>query len=190
MQRLFIIIETILIIAAAPPYIIDTLKRKTKPERATWLILSVLSVIGFIAELKVGVNWGLVFLGLDAATSITVFALSIPFGVGGSTPLDRYALAIASLGVIVALVVDKPIVALFGTILADIAGTSLTIRKAYLEPSTETTISWLLVGVAACFSVLAIGKIEFALLVWPVYLAVANLAVPAAQGIGRLSDKV
>ena len=185
MRAVFVAIETALILAAAPPYVIDTLKRRTKPERATWFILSVLSVIGFVAELNIGVNWSLVFLGLDAATSITVFALSIPFGVGGSTPLDRYALAVAALGVAAALVVDKPIVALFGTILADIAGTSLTIRKAYLESSTETTVSWLLVGAAACFGVLTVGKIEFALLLWPVYLALANLAVPAAQWIGR-----
>lgn len=189
METTFIIIEAILILAAAPPYIIDTIKHKTKPERATWFILSILSVIGFVAELRLGANWSLLFLGIDGATSLAIFALSIPWGVGGFTLLDRYALVVAAIGVVIAIAAHQPLIALLGNILADAAGTGLTIRKAYLRPSTETTISWLLVGGAGVFAALSVGKLDFSLLLWPVYLVIANLAVPAAQGLGRLNSK-
>ena len=185
MLELFAAISLVLTLLAAPPYIIDTFNRKTKPQRATWLILSILGLIGFFSQLAIEANWSLVFLGVDTAASLTVLGLSIPFGIGGFSLLDRYALVVAAIGVIVSVVANRPVIALLGIILADVAGTFLTVRKAFLHPGTETTISWVLVGSAAVFSVLAVGKTSLDLLIWPVYLVLANFAVPAAQFAGR-----
>ena len=37
-----------------PPYIVAILKGKAKPERASWLIWSVLTAMGFFTQLAVG----------------------------------------------------------------------------------------------------------------------------------------
>ncbi|HET9850590.1 MAG TPA: hypothetical protein VFP35_03140 [Candidatus Saccharimonadales bacterium] len=185
MLAVFAALSVIFTVLAAPPYIIDVLRRRTKPQRATWFILSVLGLIGFISQAKIGINWSLVFLGLDTAGSILVFLLSIPYGVGGWYLLDKYALAVAAIGVAISIAEDQPVIAIAGIILADLAGTALTIKKVFTHPSSETTVSWLSVGVAAVFGVLAVGKLETQLLIWPIYLVIANFAVPLAQYAGR-----
>ena len=47
--------SAVLIIAGAPPYIINTIKGRTRPERITWLIFSVLGLIAFVSQFYLGV---------------------------------------------------------------------------------------------------------------------------------------
>jgi hypothetical protein len=185
MVQLLVALTVITFLLAAPPYVINTVKGKTKPERATWFIWSILGLIAFVAQAKLGATWSLVFAGVDALGSIITFGLSIRFGVGGWTQLDRIALVIAALGVIISLVEQQPIIALLGVILADASGTILTIRKTFLAPDSETTISWLLVAVGAVCSILSIGRFDLVLMLFPAYLALANLSVVVSQLIGR-----
>lgn len=176
-------------LTAAPPYVIDTLKGKTKPERATWFIWSVLGVIAFVAQFRLGATLSLLFTGLDAFGSISVFLLSLHYGVGGWTKLDKIALAVAGFGVFAALLGRKPLFAIIGVLLADASGSILTIRKAFFMPDTETTISWWLVSVGALCSVLLVRSWDISLLLYPTYLFVVNGSVPCSQALGRWRAK-
>jgi len=179
----------LMLLAGAPPYLIDILKGKTKPERATWFIWSVLGVIAFFSQVSLGAHWSLLFAGFDAFGSILVFGLSLKYGVGGWTRLDKIALGIAGLGVFVSFVSHQPAVALIGVVLADLSGAVLTIRKTYLAPDSETTITWLFVGSSALFGALSVGKWSFGLLLYPVYLTIGNYGVLVAQWLGKISHK-
>jgi len=189
MYQLLAILSVVCFLLAAPPYIFDTVRSKTKPERATWFIFSVLGIIAFISQAKLGATWSLVFSGTDAFGSVIVFLLSIKFGVGGWAWHDKLALVVASIGTVISLVVQQPIIALLGVILADISGTVLTIRKTFYAPDTETTFSWLVVGCGALTGMFAVGSFDIALLLYPTYLLVANWAVPATQLIGRAHQR-
>lgn len=169
---------------AAPPYIIDTIRGKTKPERATWFIWSVLGTIAFIAQLDLGATWSLLFTGLDTLGCVCAFFLSLRYGIGGWTFLDKIALGVAAFGVAVSLITHAPIVALGGVIAADASGSFLTIRKTYHMPDSETTISWLLVSIGAGCSLLLVRSLKVGLLLYPIYLFMANAGVVVAQRIG------
>ncbi|MDB5164583.1 MAG: hypothetical protein JWL89_209 [Candidatus Saccharibacteria bacterium] len=184
MQEVFALISAILILVAAPPYVIDTLKGKTKPERVTWLIFSVLGLVAFVSQLSLGASWSLLFSGLDTGASVLVFALALKYGVGGHTRLDVAALIIASIGVVIAVIAKEPVISLLGVVLADISGVALTVKKAFLSPASETAISWLLVGTASFFGLLSTGKFSFGLILYPLYLMIVNYAVPFAQFLG------
>lgn len=171
---------------AAPPYVIDTLSGRTKPERTTWLIWSVLGVIAFIGQLLLGATWSLAFTGFDTAGCIFVLLLSIRYGVGGWTTSDRLALAAAVVGVAIAVAARSPLIAVLGVMLADVAGTVLTVYKAYKQPETETTFSWLLMGTGALCGVFSVRSWSFGLLAYPVYLTIVNYAVPVAQMFGHM----
>ena len=178
-------VSVILFIVASPPYVLDTLKGKTKPERATWFIWSVLGLIAFVSQVKLGATWSVVYTGLDTLGSVSVFILSLRYGVGGWTLLDRMALAIAVAGVAVSLIAHQPVIAILGVILADISGTILTVCKTYLAPDSETTVTWLLVGTGALCGLIAVGKFDLGLMLYPAYLTAANYAVPLTQFVGR-----
>jgi hypothetical protein len=182
--ELFAAISAVIIIAGAPPYVIDIFKGKTRPERATWLIWAVLGTIAFLSQLSLHGGWSLVFVGLDGLGSILVFLLSLRYGVGGWTWLDQIALVIAAIGVVTSLVAHNPTFALCGVVVADLSGTVLTVRKTFLAPSTETTITWFMVGTAALLGVFSVGKWQMDLLIYPVYLMLANYSVLAAKYLG------
>ncbi|HVS58750.1 MAG TPA: hypothetical protein VHD60_03355 [Candidatus Saccharimonadales bacterium] len=182
--EIFAILSGLILVAGAPPYLIDILKHKTKPERATWFIWSVLGTIAFISQLSLHGGWSLLFVGLDGLGSIIVFLLSLKYGVGGWTWLDRIALIIAAAGVVISLVAHSPTLALCGVVLADISGVVLTIRKTFLDPGSETTITWFFVGTSALLGALSVGKVQFDLLLYPVYLTIGNYGVLTAKYLG------
>ena len=187
MFQVLAVISVILFLIAAPPYIIDTLHGTTRPERASWFIFLVLNLTAFVANITLGASWSLVFLGLDTMGSLIVFSMSLKYGVGGWTRLDRAALAIAAIGVAVSFIAREPVIALIGVILADAAGTVPTIFKTFAEPGSETTISWLLTGTGAVCGLLSVGKFDVPLLLYPAYLTLANYAIPVTQFVsGRL----
>jgi hypothetical protein len=189
MKEILTLFSVVFILAAGPPYFLDILRKKTKPQRATWLIFTVLGLIAFISQLQLGATWSLVFLGLDTLGSLSVLILAIPYGVGGFNLLDRYAMGVATAGVLVAILAGKPIIALLGVMAADLAGAVPTIRKAYLAPESETTLSWLLVGTAAALGAFTVGKMDLSLLLFPIYLTLIQYAIPLAQLFGRMKAK-
>ncbi len=184
--EIFAVIAGLMLLAGAPPYLVDILKGKTKPERATWFIWSVLGMIALISQINLHGHWSIVFVGLDAFGSLMVFSLSLKYGVGGWTRLDKLALVIATAGIIFSFLAHAPIIALLGVVLADLSGAVLTVRKTFLAPETETTITWLFVGTASLFGVLSVGKLDYGLLIYPLYLALANYSVVVAQQFGHL----
>src|SRR5260370_26682229 len=117
MFQILAVISVLLFLSAAPPYILDTIHGKTKPERATWFIYATLGVIAFISQVQLGAQWSLIFAGFDALGSIVVLTLSLKFGVGGWTVLDRAALIVAAVGVSIAVLAHQPIIAILGVLL-------------------------------------------------------------------------
>ncbi len=186
MDQTFAILSVVLSLAAVPPYYIAILHGETKPERATWVIFSVLNLTALVSQVYLGATWSLAFLGADTLNSLGVLALAVKFGVGGWTRLDRLALAVATVGVIISILARQPVIALLGAVLADFSGTSLTIRKAFRAPGSEALISWLLSGSSALCGLLSVGKWDAALLLYPAYLVFANYAIPVAQWVGSV----
>lgn len=126
---------------------------------------------------------------MDLLDVLIVFGFSIHYGVGGWMRLDKIALVIAAIGVAVSFAANQPLIALLGVILAELAGTWLTIYKVYLMPESETAITWILVGTASMFGTLAVGRLQFNLMVYPIYVVAANYGVALAQKLGRSSHR-
>lgn len=186
LPELFGILSGVVIFFGGPPYLLDILKGKTKPQRTTWFIWSVLGVISFTSQLKLGAHWSLVYVGLNAAGNIAVFLLSMKYGIGGWRKLDVLALCIATIGVTIALYVDSPLIALLGSILADFSGTSLTLYKTYLQPTTETSITWFFLGTSSLFAAMAVGKWDVSLLLYPLYLSAVTYGVLVMQWLSAV----
>lgn len=147
------------------PYIRDILARKTKPERASWLIWTVLTVIAFFTQFAKGASYSLWLPALETCGLTIVLFLSIQFGVGGLQKRDLAALYI--------------------TIGIDAIGTILTVQKAYEKPETETLSTWLLVASAGILGMLAVGQWNTILLSYPFYIFLANGATASAMLLGE-----
>jgi hypothetical protein len=167
------------------PYLRDIFRHTTKPERASWLIWSVLGSIAFFSQLAEGATWSLWLTGIDTLGVLLIFLLSIRFGVGGLTRRDIIALTAAGIGLILWYFTRHASIALLITMLIDAAGAYLTVVKAYEDPGSETLSTWVIVAIAGILGMLAVGQFNLILLSYPFYIFLANFAVAIAMLLGK-----
>ncbi len=168
------------------PYIIDTIARRTQPQRASWLIWSVLSGIAFFSQLYEGANLSLWFAGVQASGTMVVFILSIGQGVGGFLKkTDCLVLAAAAIGLLLWYLTESAAYALGITISISLLGGSVTVLKAYKDPDSETMQTWFLSMIASALALFSVGHIDWVLMAYPLYLLVLNTAIVVAMIAGR-----
>ncbi|MEK7577296.1 MAG: hypothetical protein AAB492_01590 [Patescibacteria group bacterium] len=166
-------------IASIFPYIRDILRLKTKPQRVTWFIYSVLGSISFFSQLAKGASNSLWLPGVITVNVVIIFLLSLKYGVGGFSKKDYIVLCIAALGLLAWNVTNEAAIALYIVILIDASATYLTIEKSYKYPETETVILWIFSSIAGLFSLLAVGSFNIVLISYPLFIMVADGSVAA-----------
>jgi hypothetical protein len=177
LRILFSATASFLAILSYYPYIKGILKGKTKPNRATFLIWTVIGVVEIISYLASG---GGLASGLLIAYTVgtgLIFVMSIKYGVGGGSLLDITCLLGALVGVLGWVITKNPHVALSLSIIAGMFGYLPTFKKVYLTPKTENTSHWVLCGVAAVFNIFAISKWSLFTASAPVYLLICDGAL-------------
>jgi hypothetical protein len=179
MLQLFGLLSGLVLLIGGVSYLKDTLASKTKPHRVAFLIWSILGAIAFFTQLAEGARWSLVLPASDTIGVLVIFFLAVKRGEGSFNRQDKLALAAAAVGLILWYFTKQPLVALCITVAIDAVGTVLTIHKTYLDPESETFLGWFLSGVAGLFAAAAVGRLSFALLLYPAYLCIANGAIAA-----------
>ncbi len=187
MQEFFAYTSAILSIIMIIPYIVDIFKKTTKPERASWLIWTVLGLIAFFSQLAKGATDSLWLTAGQTISVLIVFILSIKYGVGGLNQRDIKALITAGIGLLLWLITKEALFALFIVIFIDFVGVFLTTTKAYKDPKSETISTWLMSGTSGIFGALAVGSFSFVLLAYPIYIVIANYIVVFAIILGKKS---
>lgn len=184
--QLFALCSAVLSLFAYLPYIHDTACGQTQPQRASWLIWSLLGSIAFFSQLHEGASMTLWFVGAQVGGTIIVFLLSIKMGKGAFlTRPDERALWIAIIGLVIWYFTETAVYALALTITISLLGGVLTVIKAYRSPQTETTTTWALSFIASCCAILALGEGDPILIAYPLYLFLLNGAILVAIVIGR-----
>lgn len=185
MLQIFGLISAFLATVSMLPYFIDIVRNKTKPQRTTWFIYSVLCTISFFSQLAKGAEYSLWFSGVNTVAVIVTFILSIRYGMGGMKRKDYITLCFAVFGLILWYLTKEAAYALFIVILIDLAGTYLTIEKTRKHPETETASMWAISSVSAFFGMLAVGSFNIVLLSYPFYIFAADLTVAGITLLSR-----
>ncbi len=170
------------------PYVIDVLKGNTKPERIAWLLWSILGFIYFVsAVIEDGAIWFTLgtFLG-----PLVALVLSVKFGVGGKSALDRWSLFIASTALVFLLVTGNAIISLLIALFVDSIGSFLTIRKIYYDPTSESKKMWLISTIAAFLGLFSVENISFENLAFPIYLIIVTTTFTSMIHFGNRKNKV
>lgn len=184
------ILSGVLGIVAYLPYIIDTIAGRTQPQRASWLIWSVLSAIAFFSQVFEGATTSLWFAGVQVTGTVVIFLLSIAVGVGRFLSRSDYVLLlVAAFGVWLWYETDSAAYALAITISISLLGGVVTVVKAYRDPDSETSATWSLSWIATVFAILSVGQADPVLLAYPLYLFTLNGAIVTAILLGRLARR-
>lgn len=169
------------------PYIIDTIRGNTRPQRASWLIWSILGAIAFFSQAYEGAGNSLLFTSVQVSGTIIVLLLSISAGGGALLRRsDCLVLCIAALGLLAWYHTDDASYALAFTIGISLLGATTTIARAYRDPDSETLSTWACSFIASIFAIASVGELNWVILAYPLYLLTLNGAIVAAIMLGRL----
>ena len=167
------------------PYVRDILRGRTRPYRASWLIWSALGVLTFCAQVADGATWSAAAVGVQAAATLLVFALSVRHGQGGVRPSDAALLLFAAAGAVGWLLLSVPVLATLFVIAGDAVGVALMLPKASQDPWSETRSSYVLASASGVLSTIAVGTLDAALMMYPAYIACANGVTAVVITVGR-----
>ena len=185
MLAAFGIIAGILQLVASAPYVRDILRGTTKPQRATWTIWMTLSFVVLASQWASGATWSLALTVGQTVSCAAIFALAIPRGVGGFSRIELILLGIAALGIVGWQVSDDPVIATCSVVVADLIGVALMLPKTYRAPNSETLSTFAIGLVSTLFALAAVGSLTPALLIYPVYILIADGAVVAVIFLRR-----
>jgi ASC-1-like (ASCH) protein len=155
-KLLFGILSTAIACVCFIPYLIDIFKRKTQPHMYSWLIWTILQVVGVAAQLKDGAGYGAWALAVGAFFCFAIFLLSFKYGTKNISRFDLLCLIAAIVAIGVYVFIDNPIWATIVVAVIDFVGFLPTFRKGFQEPFSETSSTFILSAVANGLSIAAL----------------------------------
>lgn len=160
-------------------YIVETLQGKTKPNRVTWFLWTLLPLIAVIAQIRGGIGLPSVTVSVASFSAFIVFICSfINKKAYWKTTLPDYVCGALSLtGLVLWYVMRNQDYAIIFSILADFLASVPTLRKAWHHPETENGLSYFLWILNNGIGVLCLPKPSFTGFAFAGYLFLLNLSL-------------
>jgi hypothetical protein len=159
------------------PYYMSIFRGETKPSRASYGIWAIMELIWISSYISAGATTTKYFGIAGACSAVVIFILSIKHGMGGFGLFDISCLAMAAITAYVWLTTSNPSLAVYMSTTAVSLGYLPVIRKSYLWPKTENTLSWTLYAMSTVVNVLALTTTELAIILRPLIALVCALTI-------------
>lgn len=140
MKEIFAIVAALLAIVGNVPYVLDILKGRVKPHAYTWFVWTIVSGIVFFGQLAKGAGIGALPTAVSEVFTLIIFLLSLKYGFKRVTKIDTIFLLIALGGIVPWIFTEDPTVSVVIAVSIDVIAFIPTLRKAWLEPKTESPI--------------------------------------------------
>ena len=155
-------------------YIRDSVSGRSRPNRATWIIWTVLSLVITASYYASGARdtiWAAIGFTIGQAS---VALVSLRYGTGGWSTFDKACLAGAGLGLFAWALSGSAFLALIIAMMVDAVGALPTIRKLLAEPDSESRTAWAVFSIGNILNVLAIERWTIEIALFPVYFLIVN----------------
>lgn len=157
----FWIIGTLVLSIVSPiSYTKSIIAGESKPHRITRFIVWLVSIAGILGVWHSTNTSGKIFALIFLARATYLLLMSLKFGVGGSTKLDKICLGIGILAIIAYAFTNNALLTILLGITADFIGYIPTFVKTYRKPKSEDPIFFGIEGVAALFGVFAVWELS------------------------------
>lgn len=163
-------LSTALAIYCTVPYVQAILKGRTRPHQLAWLVFVIMNGVVFFSQFFAGGRVSVLISLAFFIGSFIVLLLSLKFGVRDTSRWDRILFVFAILTIIVWSLTRSNEIAIWLTLLIDLAATTMMILKLRKDPHSEAPYPWILASLAYVFTCLTlVGKPLGILYVRPLY---------------------
>lgn len=152
------------------PYLITIFQGKTRPNRASWWIWGVLSLILGLTYYSSGARDTIWVPAFYAIFQMIIAIVSIKHGEGGWNQFDRTCLLGAGGSLLFWWWFNSALLAIMINLTIDSLGALPTIKKCIFKPESEDLLSWALFFTANTLNLVAIEHWSVELLTYPLYL--------------------
>ncbi len=170
----FVLLGAVLNLIGSTNYVWNTIKGKTRPNRVTWFLWALAPLIAFSAMIGEGVGLSSLMTFMVGFGPLMVFAASFVNrkSVWKLTRFDMLCGFLSLFGIGLWLITDDPNLAIAFSVLADGLALLPTLRKAWLDPESESWLIFLNGAISALITMLTFDKWTFAVAAFPVYIFV------------------
>ena len=180
------IVSGILAAVSVIPYIKDILHGSTRPNVVSWFLWTLLLLISILAQMSAGASWSVIFLIGDFVGTFSIFWLClIGYGYRQYGYLELSCLTLAIVAIISWQLTGQPILAIVLSIVADIMASVPTVVKAYLDPWSEHSSTWLIIAGSSVLAILSTRVFDGVNLLFPMYIFLINLLIGSLSFVGR-----
>jgi hypothetical protein len=171
------ILTVLLSIIGHTPYIIDTYKKKTRPHVFSWLIVSIVTTIAFVAQLASGAGAGSWSTGITAIIVIIVAVLAVRNKNTEISFSDKVFFVLALLAIIPWYLTKNPTLSVIMVTILDACAFIPTLRKTLKDPESETFATYSINIIRHLLSLVAISTYNLTTILYPAYLLVLNVTI-------------
>ena len=173
-KELLGVITILLSIVGHFPYILDTIKGKTKPHIFTWVIWSIVTLLAFFGQWAKGGGAGSWGTGITGLIAVCIAILSLKKGTKDITTLDKVFFFGALIAIIPWYLTKDPTTSIIIATLIDACAFIPTIRKTIKSPKSETFATYSINIFRHTLSLVALGQYNLATVLYPAYLLLMN----------------
>jgi hypothetical protein len=166
------------------PYIYSTVKRRTKPNPASWFIWIIVSVMVIGSSYATGATTTLTLLICHGVGTVTTAIVAVKYGKSQWSIFDKACLAIALSSSIVWWFFSA-LAALLLNIGIEMVGFLPTLRNAYRDPKSEDKLAWILFLSANTANLIAINDWSFAIFIYPLCMFLGTVLIIALMLIPK-----
>lgn len=157
-------------------YIVSILRHQSRPHLFTWAVWTLLSGIGFLAQLHDKAGPGAWALGITVLCTLAITLLSLKYGDHEFTRGDKIALGASLIAIVPWLLTSDPLGSVILISLIDIVAFYPTIRKSWLRPNEEHLTGYNVASLKFILSFAAMNAFTLNTLLYPATIIVANTA--------------
>ena len=184
------LIAMAVLVVGKVPYISSIMKGHTQPSRTSWWTWTLLGGLSFATYLFSGETGTLWVIGALVVGPLIIAILSIRYGVGGLSKLDRVIWLGCSGAILLWATTGSAHLAHFFNLGVDSLATVPTVRKSWRKPDSENLTAWVF---SLCGYVLNLFAIEDWTLfgaAYPVYLLLMAVAIVGAILWGKRRKRI
>jgi uncharacterized membrane protein (UPF0136 family) len=167
----------ILTVGGMIPYLIDVMKKKTKPRIVSWGVWSVLTAIAGIASYADGQYPTAWLMAAASLTTLSVVVLGYRNGDHSLEKLDIICLIGAVMGLVLWWYSGSATLAVLVTVLIDFVGVIPTLVHSWQKPHEETWITFAFGGLGGVATMLAVDTWVVTSVAYPIYIVIANTLI-------------
>lgn len=179
MRTFLIVVASVIPIAGAVPYFIDSLKQKTQPKFATWSTWMLLNVINAAAAFADGAFPTAISSAAGAIATGAIAAIALRNGFTHYTRFDAVCQSLALLGIPFWLLSNEPAAAVAMVIIVNVLAGLPTLRHAWMAPHAETPAAFITGALGSVIILASLEQFSFVGVALPLSILIFDALVVA-----------